>query len=256
MSGTAQWLCTVEGGPWSEANMNEEDCMRFEEIAAALLRGRIVDLSKKITPGGAEGAPGAAVRRYDIEKFIYPPGEIMHYISMESHISTHVEAPSHFIPALYGRPADDVSEVPLKSFFGMGVLLDCKDMAARTVIGPETIDRFGIQRDDIVLVGRSPHRGDDRPWLSVEGVRHLAAKKIKMIGFDDTVFVERPEVRGKSLPGYLVHDLMLTNGIPVIEQVAHLEDLKKSRFFFMGVPPRMGGLDSFPIRAMAIEETE
>jgi kynurenine formamidase len=49
---------------------------------------------------------------------------------------------------------------------------------------------------------------------------------------------------------------MLTNGIPVIEQVAHLEDLRKPRFFFMGIPPRMGGLDSFPIRAVAIEEQE
>jgi arylformamidase len=230
--------------------------MRLKEAAATLSQGRIVDLSKKVVPGGAEGPVGAPTRRYDIEKFIYPPGEIMHYISMESHISTHVEAPSHFIPAVYGSPADDVSEVSLDSFFGMGVLLDCKDMSSMTVIGPEIIDSFGIRRDDIVLVGRSPHRMNDRPWLSVEGIHYLVEKKIKMIGFDDTVFVERPEVRGKSLAGYLLHDLMLKNGIPVIEQVAQLEDLRKPRFFFMGIPARMGGLDSFPIRAVAIEETD
>ena len=32
----------------------------------------------------------------------------MHFIDMESHISTHVEAPSHFVPVLHGRPAHDV----------------------------------------------------------------------------------------------------------------------------------------------------
>ena len=77
------------------------------------MNGRIVDLTKKVSPGRAEGPVGAGKRKYEIREFRYPPGEIMHFIDMESHISTHVEAPSRFVPVRHGRLAHDVSEVAL-----------------------------------------------------------------------------------------------------------------------------------------------
>jgi len=226
----------------------------IEQAAFILGKGRIVDLSKKVFPGRAEGPPGAPARWYQIGQFVYPPGELMHYIAMESHVSTHVEAPSHFLPALHNRKGDDVSEVPMERFFGMAVLINCHDMAAESEIGPEILKTFPIEVGDIVVVGNSPWRVDQRPWLNIKGIDYLVDdRKIKMIGLDDTVFVERPEVRGKDLAGYYLHDKTLSNGIPVIEQMAHLDDLSKARFFFMGIPAAMGGLDSFPIRAVAIE---
>jgi kynurenine formamidase len=224
------------------------------EAAAILTQGRIVDLSKKVVPGGAQGPPGAPSRWYQIGQFTYPPGELMHYIAMESHISTHVEAPSHFLPALHNRPGDDVSEVSLKRFFGMAALVNCKDMAVNAQIGPELLKAFPIEAGDIVVVGNSPWRAAQRPWLTIEGIDYLVDdRKIKMIGLDDTVYVERPEVARKNLAGYYLHDKTLSNGIPVIEQMANLGDLSKPRFFFMGIPAAMGGLESFPIRAVAIE---
>jgi kynurenine formamidase len=227
------------------------------EAAEILTKGRLVDLSKKVVPGGAQGPPGAPARWYQIGQFLYPPGEIMHYIAMESHISTHVEAPSHFLPALHKRPGDDVSEVPLERFFGMAFLVNCKDMAANLQVGPEILKTLPIEVGDIVVVGNSPWRAAQRPWLTPAGIDYLVDdRRIKLIGFDDTVYVERPEVSGKNLAGYHLHDKTLSNGIPVIEQMAHLGDLSKARFFFMGFPAAMGGLDSFPIRAVAIEPGE
>jgi arylformamidase len=227
------------------------------EAAAILAKGRIVDLSKKVVPGGAQGPPGSPARWYQIGQFTYPPGELMHYIAMESHISTHVEAPSHFLPALHNRAGDDVSEVALERFFGMAALVDCKDTAVNAQIGPEMLKAFPIEVGDIVVVGNSPWRAAQRPWLTITGIDYLVDdRKIKMIGLDDTVYVERPEVARKNLAGYYLHDRTLSNGIPVIEQMAHLGDLSKARFFFMGIPAAMGGLDSFPIRAVAIEPGE
>jgi len=176
---------------------------------------------------------------------------------MESHISTHVEAPSHFLPALHHRPGDDVSEIPVERFFGMAVFVNCKDMGLNTQIGSEILKTFPIEVGDIVVVGNSPWRAAQRPWLTVAGIDYLVDdRKIKMIGLDLTVRVERPEVAGKNLAGYYLHDKTLSNGIPVIEQMDHLSNLSKARFFFMGIPAAMGGLDSFPIRAVAIEEKE
>jgi kynurenine formamidase len=35
-----------------------------------------------------------------------------------------------------------------------------------------------------------------------------------------------------------------------------LSELNKQRFLFLGIPAKMGGLESFPIRAVAIEGKE
>ncbi len=41
-----------------------------------------------------------------------------------------------------GRSAKDVSELALNTFFGMAVLVDCKDLAPRTALGGEILERF------------------------------------------------------------------------------------------------------------------
>ncbi len=230
--------------------------MRIDDVVEYLSQARIIDLSKKVTPGKAEGPLDTGKRKYEIKPFTYPPGETMHNIEMESHISTHVEAPSHFVPVRHGRSAKDISDLTLNSFFGMGVLVDCKDLAPKTDIGRGVLERFGIKEKDIVLIGNCPHGGNDRCYLAKEGVEYLLGKKIKMVGVDDTVFPENPEFEGKDLNKYFTHDLMLSNDIPLIEGLANLADLKKQRFLFFGFPAKMGGLEAFPIRAVAMEGIE
>jgi len=227
--------------------------LKLEQICSSLMNGRIVDLTKKVSPGRAEGPVGAGKRKYEIREFRYPPGEIMHFIDMESHISTHVEAPSHFVPVRHGRPAHDVSEIALDRFFGMSVLVDCKDLAPKTPIGAEILRQAQVRQDDIVLIGNCPHPGENRCYVARDGAEYLLERKIKMVGVDDTVFPEDPRVLGKEIEKYYLHDLMLSNEIPVIEALSGLDRLRKTRFLFFGFPAAMGGLESFPIRAVAIE---
>jgi len=227
--------------------------MKLEDVAAYLTQGRIIDLSKKVTPGNAEGPLDTGKRKYEIQSFTFPPGEIMHTIEMESHISTHIEAPSHYVPVRHGRSANDVSEVALERFFGMAVLVVCQDLPPKTAIGKEILERFPIQENDIVLIGRCPHQKGDRCYLAKEGIEYLLQKKIKMVGVDDTVFPEDPQYAMKDLEKYFAHDYFLSNEIPIIEGLANLEGLRKARFLFFGFPAKMGGLESFPIRAVAIE---
>ena len=232
--------------------------MKIEEVTKKLAQGHIVDLSKKVSPGKAEGPLDTGKRKYEIKMFTYPPGELMHYIDMESHISTHIEAPSHFVPVRHpGKKGEDISELALMKFFGMAVLVDCKNLPAKTPIGKEVLEKFEIKENDIVLVGRCPYQGEDRCYVVKEGVEYLLQKKIKMFGVDDTVFPENPLInRPRDLNKYFTHDLMLSNGIPIIEGLANLGELKQSRFLFFGFPAKMGGLESFPIRALAIEDRE
>jgi kynurenine formamidase len=154
----------------------------------------------------------------------------------------------------YGVKAKDISELDLDSFFGEAIFIDLSDSKPRQAITPTYLQKEGVSNGDIVLVGNSPHEGDDKPWLSKESVEWLAKIKIKMIGFDRTVEVESQHTP-RSLEKYYTHQFMLSNDIPIIEVLANMDQLNKKRFFFMGIPAKMGGLDSFPIRAVAIEST-
>lgn len=211
---------------------------------------RVVDLSEKVIPGKVLG-PLNDKRLYDIEPFAFPPGETMHKIKMESHISTHVEAPSHFMKARYGIESLDISELPIESFFGEAIFIDLSTSKARQIITETYLEKLGVKKGDIVLIGNSKHKEDEKPWLSKEAVEWLASKEIKMIGFDRSVEVD-PQHYPRSLEKYYTHQYMLSNNIPIIEVLANLDKIRKKRFFFMGIPAKMGGLDSFPIRAVAL----
>ena len=227
--------------------------MKIEELVKYLTGGRIIDLSKKAIPGKAEGPLDTGKRKYEIKAFTFPPGEIMHNIEMESHISTHIEAPSHFVPVRHGRKGKDVTELDLRTFFGLAVLVDCQDLKPKSAIGRKILKGCQIEENHIVLFGRCPHEGKDRCYLGKEGAEFLVEKKIKMVGFDDTVFPENPEYAGRDLKKYFTHDLMLSNNIPIIEGLTHLNKLKQKKFLFFGFPAKLGGLEAFPIRAVAIE---
>jgi kynurenine formamidase len=135
----------------------------------------------------------------------------------------------------------------------MGVLVDCQGLGPKTQIGAKILDQFLIRKDDVVLIGKGRHSGNERSFLVKEGIEYLLEKRIKMVGVDDTIFPEDPQYAMKDLDKYFCHDLMLSNGIPIIEGLANLGELRNQRFLFFGFPAKMGGLESFPIRAVAIE---
>ena len=226
--------------------------MIVEDIAGFLDRGQIVDLSKKVSPGSASGPFETGARMYKIEPFLYPPGELMHRISMESHISTHIEAPNHYVTPRYNRESKDISELPLAAFLGAATLVDCRALPPRTAIGREILGREGIKPKDIVLLGNSTYAPGDRCFLAKDGAEFLVEKSVRMVGIDDTVYGENPEYRLRVFEKYFTHDLLLTHEIPFIEGLANLDELHAKRFFFMAIPAKMGGLEAFPVRAVAV----
>ena len=236
--------------------------MDIEQVAEYLSKGRVVDLTLKMNSGSTEGSSAKPSRRYEVKAFEFEPwkiwsgpGETMHYVNLETHISTHVEAPSHYIPARYGRSAPDLSELPLSSFFGSAILIDCTELGPKTPIGPDFLKKFPIQEGDMVLVGKGRHigpDGEDRSFMTREGNEYLLTKKIKLVGYDDTIIPEDTRVM-RNLSTMSTHELMLGNNIPVIERLANLDQLTKTRFLFFALPPKLGGVDAFPIRAVAIE---
>ena len=220
--------------------------------AAALASCELIDLSKRIEPGKATGPLGLGKRKYETKTFTFPPGELMTEVWMETHISTHVETPAHFVGPRHGREGMDVSEVPLETFFGKAVLVDLAKCEKGEEVLPARVEAAGVRPGDIVLLGNAQHEADGRPYLGQTVARHLADLPVKMIGIDDSVFPENPAVLLKELDKYYIHDYMLSNDVPLIEGLANLDKLPSARFIFIGFPPAMGGCESFPIRAVAL----
>lgn len=220
-------------------------------LTAAFRNYRIVDLSKIMVPGNVCGPVGTGKRRLEIRKFTYPPGEIMHQIDMESHIGTHVEAPSHFVDARYKRKGKDIASIPLDRLFGEAALVDLDGFGPGQALKPDDLVRVRMKRNDIVLIGNARHDGPERPYISKEAARWLAQKRVKMVGIDDSVFPEEPQYLYKSLKKYYTHDYLLKNDIPLIEGLANLKSLGCRRFFFFGFVAPIAGLEAFPIRAVA-----
>lgn len=206
---------------------------------------RVVDLSLKLHPGREE-------RRLEIRRFKYIAGEYMHDIDTMSHIGTHVECPSHYVNARYGVNGADVSEIPVETFLGEAVFIDLSHKSTREPVTAEDIEKAGVSEGDIVLIGNSRFKGEDSPYISPETAKCLAERKVKMIGVDDSVQVEAPGGTS-SLELMATHDYLLSNNIPIIERLCNLDKLRRCRFLFIGLPVSITGLDSFPIRAVALE---
>jgi arylformamidase len=217
-----------------------------------VLKGyRLVDLSKVMEPGNVQGPVGAGKRRLEIHEFAYPPGETMHQVDMETHIGTHVEAPSHFVNARHGRSGKDITQLPLESFFGEAVLVNLESFEPGHAVTEKDVKGFGVRTGDIVFFGNAVHGGQDRPWITREAAEWLAKTRIRMAGIDDTVFPEESKYLSKDLTGYYTHDAFLGNDIPFVEGLTNLSAVSRGRFFFFGLVVPIVGLEAFPIRAVA-----
>ena len=214
-------------------------------IMEILAKGRIVELNKVLEPGKED-------RRLELRRFRIYAGEFMHDIDTMSHVGTHVEAPSHFIPALpEGRPAPDIADLPPESYMGPAVFVDLSPLPARARVTPELLQGSGVVKGDIVIIGNSRHlEKEEMISMTDDAARWMAATGIRMLAMDMSFKIEE---NFEPLEAMRAHVELLSRNIPIIERLAHLDQLREKRFFFIGLPVRVKGLDSFPIRAIAIE---
>ncbi len=209
---------------------------------------RLVDLSKKLKPGidthDGTYMHGTELRRLELREFIFAgDNTYMNWIETETHIGTHVEGPSHYL-----KEGRDIASIPLENFIGEAILVNLTHKKPNEPILLD--DLGGVKKEDIVLLFASKNYSDEeRPYIAPEAAEYLYEKAIKMLGIDDSIRVEAPN-------SMATHDFLLRNDIPIVEGLDNLQDLKKQRFFFIGFPLRIAGLDSSWIRAVALENYE
>ena len=177
---------------------------------------------------------------------------IIQEVKMSSHVGTHVEFPYHHV-----KNGKSAADYPLDRLIGEAVLLDFSHKKKDEEITLQEILDCGVEvrKGDIALIRTDMHKlwktpqGHDRPVLSLEATRYLVEEVgIHCIGTDATGL----EVRGRD--DQPVHVLLFENDVAMVESLTNLDLLKSNRFEIVILPLPIEGLDSCPVRVLAIEE--
>ncbi len=220
---------------------------------------KCIDLSHRMTPGQEEYK--LEIKTYQIEE-LYPQYHrlaedwyIMQNIEFNDHVGTHIESPFH-----HRKDGWDISQIPLTNLVGEGLKLDFTHKKPNEEISLEEMKQAAgkrIRKGDIILIhtGRDKFYYDaqqshERPYPTREAVRWLVEQEISCVGIDCTGI----EVKGiQDQPN---HKILFAANIPLIENITKLEEITEARFFVAVLPISITGLESFPVRMIAIEQLE
>jgi arylformamidase len=216
----------------------------------------LIELSHVLTPGqeefileieikNTEEVHKNTVRRDDIWYIIQD-------VKLSSHVGTHIEFPYHHM-----KDGKDASNYPLERMVGDAVLYDFTHKKKDEVISKEEIINCGVEvkKGDIVVIytgmqelWNTPH-GHDRPCLSVEATEYLVKDiGIHCIATDATGL----EIRGTDHQP--VHEMLFAHDVAMVESMKNLDKLSGNRFTIFILPIMVKGMDSCPVRIVALEK--
>ena len=196
------------------------------------LAGRLVDLSHPLFPGKEEYHLDLDTHFTDE---LYPQYKrspdtwyILQDVRMSSHCGTHIEFPYH-----HCRTGMDAAAFPLERLVGDAVLLDFRHKAPGDAVDRSELEALEarIRPGDMVLFNfncarfyRTP-RSHDRPRSPTRpSGGSPSSSRISLIGSDAS------GIELKGVPDQPNHQLLMDNGIPIIEFAANLDGLPGERF--------------------------
>jgi kynurenine formamidase len=210
----------------------------------------LVDLSHVIEAGMVtyKGLPGPHICDYwtrEQSAALYEDGSTFQIgrIDMVANTGTYLDAPFHRF-----EDGADLAALDLAQLASLqGLVVRSSDLA---------VDANAFEHLDVAGKAVLVHTGWDRHWrtdayfeghpfLTEAAARLLAERRAALVGIDshnidDTRAPRRP-----------VHTVLLGAGILVCEHLTKLGALPESGFLFSAVPPKVGGMGTFPVRAFA-----
>ncbi len=154
------------------------------------------------------------------------------------HAGTHMDAPMHLIP---NAPA--MAEMPLNRCCAQGILLDVRGQ--REIQKPDLQKGSLTGKAVLLLTGMEAAYGTENyysghPVVSMEMAKMLVEEEIAFLGMD----MPSPDE-----PPFPVHKLLLTFGIPIVENMRGLEKL--TGVFEVAAFPLNIHAEASPVRAVA-----
>jgi len=214
------------------------------------MSGRIVDLTQVIHPTGPEAQRKFVVHIHDALEEIpgktRPEGEwyVMSDVELMDHVGTHIEAPFHCL-----KDGADLAALELSRLVGDAVILDLSGATAAggVTLGQvqEAVEKAGGVREGDIVFGRMGETG----YFATDALEWLVAQGIKLMGVDSGGV----ELAHDTTHANTNHLTLFRAGIPLVENLANLDDLTQSRVKVYALPVPVKGLDAFPLRVIAEE---
>ena len=212
-----------------------------------------VDLSHTIEDGLVtyKGLPAPIICDYlsrERSRELYAPGTEFQIakIEMVANTGTYLDCPSH-------RYADgkDLSQIGPESFADLEGVVVHADYRKGLAVGVECFNNQELRgRAVLVHTGWDRHWNTDRyytdhPYLTEEAAAYLKQREVKLVGIDSHNI---DDTRGNSRP---VHSTLLGAEILIVEHLCQLSLLPDTNFTFSAIPPKIKGVGTFPVRALA-----
>lgn len=212
---------------------------------------RVIDLSKILDP--KTESRRCSIRRFNTGG---PIPDFHTDMDLTTHLGTHVEAPFH-----HNSDWKDVVQLPVENFLGRCVYLKFDFLPPRAHLTAEALDKVAggrVGEGDIVIIDsnyplppfteKTNTDEDNRLLIGEESARWFAEKKVKSIGFGDGVSIENcvEDVA-------IFHTILMAQDVTFIEVLKNLDQLESEVFFLSFLPLPIKGIDSSPVRVVAIE---
>ena len=212
-----------------------------------------VDLSHVIEDGLVTypGLPAARICDYlsrERSREIYAPGTEFQIASIEmvANTGTYLDCPFHRYA--HGK---DLSEVALAALTDLdGIVIRADHRSVRAIDASHFRDKELRGRAVLVHTGwdvhwTSPAYAVDHPFLTEDAAEYLRDCGVRLVGIDS---MNIDDTRGKARP---VHSVLLGSDILIVEHLCNLSALPDEGFSFSAIPPKMRGVGTFPVRALA-----
>lgn len=214
---------------------------------------KYIDLSHTIENGLVtyKGLPAPVICDYlsrEASKEIYAPGTQFHIgsIEMVANTGTYLDCPFHRY-----ENGKDLSEVGIEAFTDLDAVTIHVPFEETTEITEKHFKSTDVKNKAVLIhTGWSVHWNTEKyyehhPYLTESAAVYLRDNGVLLAGIDSHNI---DDTRGNTRP---VHSVLLGADILICEHLCNLHQLPAAGFTFSAVPPKVKGMGTFPVRAMA-----
>ncbi len=180
------------------------------------------------------------------------------------HAFTHMDSQKHILPD--GFSTDGIA---LERTVGDAAVIDLALIASNTPVDAVMLEKRAshVEPGDIAVFKSgwdrvhspfTPEFWTEAPFVTRDGAEWLLARGVSTVAFDfPQDYVIRGTLAGeppRPLAENVTHDVLLKNGVVLIEYLVNTVELRGPRTRFCALPMKLADSDGAPVRAIAFED--
>ena len=167
---------------------------------------------------------------------------------LSTHTGTHIDAPSHFIPN-----SRTIDKIKVSRFVSRSILIKIPKKADQQITLNDIINCKIHANDTVVFATgwekrfKNDNYMMNNPGLSLDAAEYLVSNRVNAVAIDG------PSIDRGIDNNFDIHSALLSNDIPIIENLCNLEELSSVKSFTLIVNPlKLVGASGSPVRAIAL----